>query len=115
MPCQLAALRALVVAKPTFVWLLPRVTPSVHCQVGTVLENLQRENQCFNFVFFYPKSKGFAENLAAELAGVSSARKLLQISPFLQLSPDQEEPMKVGGSSNQWFYRRCYSTEHLAP
>ena len=50
-PCQLAALRALVVAKPTFIRLLPRVTPSVHCQVGTVLENLQRENQRFNIVF----------------------------------------------------------------
>ena len=50
-PCQLAALRALVVAKPTFIRLLPRVTPSVHCQVGTVLENLEREIQRFNFVF----------------------------------------------------------------
>ena len=38
-----------------------------------------------------PKSKGFRGNLAAKLAGVSPARKLLEIRPFLQLSPAQEE------------------------
>ena len=43
LPCQLAALSALVIAEPALVRLLPSVAPSVHRQVGTVLEHLQGE------------------------------------------------------------------------
>ena len=63
-PRQFAALGALVLTQPALVRLLPRMASPVHRQIAAVLENF-----------------------ATELAGVTAARKLLQLCSLLKLPP----------------------------
>ena len=75
--------------------------------------------QLLSFVFekrywFWSQSRGFLRKPCRKTRrcfSCSQAARDLSLPPTLSCSGG----IKVGGSSNQWSYRRCYSTEHLVP